>query len=144
MVSEVRKLLPEIKTLIFSIEKKAGKIDRLFKEFHIDGYVGKGRGDARELKKAILSLDENKKYLSLENKYNISKNTIELSSTELTILQLLSEGILQKNIPHHLQGKGLKSTSLSFVEKTISSLKDTFRANSSEHLIAQCKDLGII
>ncbi len=144
LVSEVRKLLPEITTLIFSIEKKAGKIDRLFKEFHIDGYVGKGRGDARELKKAILSLDENKKYLSLENKYNISKNTIELSSTELTILQLLSEGILQKNIPQHLQGKGLKSTSLSFVEKTISSLKDTFRANSSEHLIAQCKDLGII
>ncbi len=90
LVSEVRKLLPEIKTLIFSIEKKAGKIDRLFKEFHIDGYVEKGRGDARELKKAILSLDENKKYLSLENKYNISKNTIELSSTELTILQLLS------------------------------------------------------
>ena len=144
LVSEVRKLLPEIKTLIFSIEKKAVKIDCLFKKYNIDGYVGKGRGDVQELKKAIVSIAENKKYLSAEIKYNIKKNTIELTTTELTILQLLSQGILQKNIPHYLNEKNIKPSSLSFVEKNISSLKDTFLANSTEHLIALSKDLGII
>lgn len=144
LVAEVKQILPEIKTLIFSIEKKARKIDCLFKDYHIDGYVGKGRGDVRELKKAIISIAENKKYLSAENKYNIKKNTLELTSMELTILQLLSQGTLQKNIPNQLQEKGIKPSSLSFVEKNISSLKDTFQANSTEQLVALGKDLGII
>lgn len=141
LVMEIRKIIPDIKIIIFSIERKPTLIKDLFDNYHIDGYVTKGRGDAHEIKKAVKTISENTKYYPSVFKKN---HVIEISNIEYQILKSLSKGIIQKNIPAYLQEKNIKPNSLSSVEKTLSGLKESFCANSNEHLISITKDLGII
>lgn len=145
LIVEARKLLPNLKILVFSGEKRPQIIKELFNDLQIDGYVNKGRMDGKNLKTAINTIFENKKYISSENLINLRKtDTIELTAVEYAILKLLSEGILQKDMPEMLKEKSLKPNSLSSVEKTLNYLKETFAAKSNEHLIAICKDLGVL
>lgn len=144
LIAETKKALPQLKTLVFSVEKKPQIIKALFDDQNIDGFVNKGRQDVHELKRAINTIYKNEKYISHENIVNLRRNTIELTTIEYNIIRSLSEGILQKNIPDVLKSKKLKPCSLSSVEKSLNQLKDNFRANNNEQLIAICKDLGII
>ena len=145
LIVEARKLLPNLKILVFSGEKRPQIIKELFSDLRIDGYVNKGRMDGKNLKTAINTIFENKKYISSENLINLRKtDTIELTAVEFSILKLLSEGILQKDMTEILKERSLKPNSLSSVEKTLNYLKETFAAKSNEHLIAICKDLGVL
>lgn len=145
LIVEARKLLPNLKILVFSGEKRPQIIKELFSDLRIDGYVNKGRMDGKNLKTAINTIFENKKYISSENLINLRKtDTIELTAVEYSILKLLSEGILQKDMTEMLKERSLKPNSLSSVEKTLNYLKETFAAKSNEHLIAICKDLGVL
>lgn len=145
LIFESRKILPELKVLVFSSEKRPQIIKELFNNSQIDGFVSKGRMDVKNLEKAITVIFEGEKYLSPQNLMQLrATDTIELTSVEYSILKLLSEGVLQKDMTDILKGKSLKPNSLSSVEKTLSSLKETFMAKSNEHLIAICKDLGVL
>lgn len=145
LIVEARKLLPHLKILVFSGEKRPQIIKELFSDLRIDGYVNKGRMDGKNLKTAINTIFENRKYISSENLINLRKtDTIELTAVEYSILKLLSEGILQKDMTEMLKERSLKPNSLSSVEKTLNYLKETFAAKSNEHLIAICKDLGVL
>lgn len=145
LIVEARKLLPNLKILVFSGEKRPQIIKELFSDLRIDGYVNKGRMDGKNLKTAINTIFENKKYISSENLINLRKtDTIELTAVEFSILKLLSEGIFQKDMTEILKERSLKPNSLSSVEKTLNYLKETFAAKSNEHLIAICKDLGVL
>lgn len=145
LIVEARKLLPNLKILVFSGEKRPQIIKELFSDLRIDGYVNKGRMDGKNLKTAINTIFENRKYISSENLINLRKtDTIELTAVEYSILKLLSEGILQKDMTEMLKERSLKPNSLSSVEKTLNYLKETFAAKSNEHLIAICKDLGVL
>lgn len=145
LIVEARKLLPTLKILVFSGEKRPQVIKELFSNLEIDGFVSKGRMDVKNLKTAISTIFENKKYISSENLINLRKtDTIELTAVEFSILKLLSEGIFQKDMTEMLKEKSLKPNSLSSVEKTLNYLKETFAAKSNEHLIAICKDLGVL
>ncbi|WP_373707953.1 response regulator [Kaistella sp.] len=145
LIVEARKLLPNLKILVFSGEKRPQIIKELFSDLRIDGYVNKGRMDGKNLKTAVETIFENKTYLSSENLINLRKtDTIELTSVEFSILKLLSEGVLQKDMTEILKQRSLKPNSLSSVEKTLNYLKETFAAKSNEHLIAICKDLGVL
>lgn len=141
LIKEIKKIIPDIKIIVFSIERKPSLIKELFDNYYIDGYVAKGRGDAHEIKKAVKTVFENAQYYPSVFKKN---HVIEISPIEYQILKSLSKGIIQKNIPAYLQEKNIKPNSLSSVEKTLSSLKESFSANSNEHLISITKDLGII
>lgn len=141
LIKEIRKLIPEIKIIVFSIERKPATIKKLFDIYRIDGYVAKGRGDAQEIKKAVKKIEEGGTfYPSVLKKTNV----IEISPIEFQILKMLSNGVIQKNIPAFLQEKNIKPNSLSSVEKTLNTLKENFGANNNEQLIAITKDLGII
>ncbi len=145
LIIEARKLLPTLKVLVFSGEKHSQVIKELFSDLEIDGFVSKGRMDVKNLKTAISTIFENKKYISSENLINLRKtDTIELTAVEFSILKLLSEGIFQKDMTEILKERSLKPNSLSSVEKTLNYLKETFAAKSNEHLIAICKDLGVL
>lgn len=145
MVTEIRTIHPSIKIIFFSAEKKSGIIDSLFKDYHINGYVRKGRNDGKELKKAIDSVFNGDNYLSLEARQNIRKlNSYEFSSFDVTLICLLSQGILQKNIPTYLVNNNIKPNSISSIEKRLNILKEELGINNNEQLIAFCKDLGII
>ncbi|KMQ64067.1 transcriptional regulator [Chryseobacterium sp. BLS98] len=145
LILKIRELVPDLKVIVFSGEHKSGIIDSLFNEYQINGFVRKARNDSKELKKAIASVYINENYLSLDLKQEVKKlNNYEFTSYDITLVSLLSQGVLQKNIPTYLQNNNIKPNSLSSVEKRLNSLKENLNVASNEQLVAFCKDLGII
>lgn len=136
---------PELKVIVFSGEHRLGVIDLLFSELKINAFVRKARSDAKELKKAIEAVYDGETYISHDLKLPVkSMNTLEFSNYDIILLQLLSEGILQKNIPQILQEREIHPNSLSSVEKRMNAMKLALTVKNNEQLIAYCKDLGII
>lgn len=145
LIRKVKELQPSLKVIVFSGEHKPGIIDSLFNEYQINGYVRKARHDSKELKKSIASVFINEKYIPLELKQDLKKfNSYVFSAYQITLVSLLAKGVLQKNIPDHLKEKGMKSSSLSSIEKKLNSLKEDLQVTSNEQLVAFCKDIGII
>lgn len=145
LIQKVREIQPALKVIVFSGQHKSGIIDSLFKNYHINGYVRKARNDSKELKKSIASVFINENYLSTDLKQEVKKfNNYEFSAYDITLVTLLSKGILQKNIPVHLQEKDIRPNSLSSIEKKLNSLKEDLEVTSNEQLVAFCKDIGII
>lgn len=145
LIKAVKELQPSLKTIVFSAEHKSGIIDSLFKECGINGFVRKARNDAKELKRAITTVYEGSNYLSLDLKQEVKRlNSYEFSEYDITLVSLLSQGVLQKNIPVYLQNNNIKPNSLSSVEKRLNNLKEELRITNNEQLIAFCKDLGLI
>jgi hypothetical protein len=140
-----RDLYPELKVIVFSGEHRIGVIDLLFNEFGINGYVKKARSDSKELKKAIETVYNGDSYISHDLKLPTkSANTIEFSNYDIILLRLLSDGILQKNIPKKLQEQNIYPNSLSSVEKRINAMKLALAVKNTEELIASSKNIGII
>ncbi|WP_295230477.1 response regulator [uncultured Chryseobacterium sp.] len=145
LIRKIREIHPSIKIIVFSGEHKPGVIDTLFNEYQINGYVRKARNDSKELKKSIASVFINENYLSADLKQEVKKlNNYEFSAYDITLVSLLAKGILQKNIPKHLEDRNLKPNSLSSVEKKLNTLKEDLEVTSNEQLVAFCKDIGII
>lgn len=145
LIKNCRDIQPELKVIVFSAEHRLGIIDLLFSNLNINAFVRKARLDSRELKKAIEMSYEDEKYISHELKLPArSMNTLELSNYDISILQLLSEGVLQKNIPNKLKERDIYPNSLSSVEKRINTMKIALTVKNTEELIASCRELGII
>jgi len=145
LIKEIRDLQPSLKVIVFSGEHKTGVIDSLFNDYQINGYVRKARHDSKELKKSIASVYIGESYLSFDLKQEMKKfNNYEFSTYDITLVSLLSKGVLQKNIPAHLEERNIRPSSLSSVEKRLNSLKEDLEVNSNEQLVAFCKDIGII
>lgn len=145
LIKSCRKIDPKLKVIVFSGEHRLGVIDLLFKELKIDAFVRKARSDSKELKKAIEAVYNDETYISHNLKLPVkSANTLEFSNYDIILLQLLSDGILQKNIPKKLQEKNIYPNSLSSVEKRVNAMKLILAANNIEELITSSKDIGII
>ena len=145
LIEAVKAIQPNLKVIVFSVEKKADMVDNLFKEYHIDGFVAKGREDSKELKKAIQTVFVGGMHLELDMKRSIKqKNTYEITSYDVTLVSLLSNGILLKDIPNHLKQNNIKPASQSSVEKRLGSLKESLQISSNHQLVAFFKDLGSI
>lgn len=145
LIKTIKAIHPSLKTIVFSAEHKSGVIDSLFKEYGINGFVRKARNDSKELKKAIASVYDNKNYLSLDLRQDVKQlNSYEFTEYDIILVSLLSQGVLQKNIPTYLQNNNIKPNSLSSVEKKLNNLKEELQITNNEQLIAFCKDLGLI
>ena len=145
LIKACRDIDPELKVIVFSAEHRLGVIDLLFSELKINAFVRKARLDSKELKKAIEAVYQNETYISHDLKLPVkSMNTLEFSNYDIVLLRLLSEGILQKNIPQILQEKDIYPNSLSSIEKRMNAMKLALTVKNNEQLIAYCKDLGII
>ena len=145
LIAAARKVQPDLKILVFSAENKPAIIEMLYNELHIDGYIRKARYDARELKQAIAELLQHRQYLPRHIMQLInSKNAYDFSDYEVTIISLLAGGMLQKDIPAHLQQHQIKPWGLSSVEKKLNQMRDALNFTKNEQLVAFCKDKGII
>jgi two-component system capsular synthesis response regulator RcsB len=145
LIKAVRNLQPALKVIVFSAENKPAVIDALFTELTINGYVRKARNDAKDLKRAIDTIYKGNKYISVDLKQTIKeKNSYELTDYDITIISLLSQGMLQKEIPLRLQQDNIKPSGLSSVEKRFNLIKEVLGFSNNEQLIAYCKDMGII
>lgn len=145
LIRAVKDVQPDLKIIVFSAENRSAIIDELFKTLTIAGYVRKARRDAQHLKEALQAVYNNKPYLAPDLKQSIrEKNSHEFSTLDVTIISLLSQGVLQKDIPYYLQQKNIKPSGLSSIEKRLSLMKEVLEFSKNEQLIAYCKDIGVI
>jgi two-component system capsular synthesis response regulator RcsB len=145
LIKTVRDLQPGIKILVFSVDGKPAVVDCLFKELCINAFVRKARRDVTELKLALEAVSKGRKYLSTGLRQSIKEsNTYDFKEYDITLIKLLSSGVLQKDIPQHLQENGISPSGLSSVEKRLNHIRESLNFTKNEQLIAFCKDVGVI
>lgn len=145
LIRAVKGVQPDLKIIVFSAEGRSTVVDTLFKTLPIDGYVRKARRDAQHLKQALQAAYQHQRYLSPDLKQAVREsNTYEFSEFDISIISLLSQGLLQKDIPIYLQQKSIKPSSLSSIEKRLNAMKEAFDFSKNEQLVAYCKDIGLI
>ena len=146
LIEAVKKVQPDIKTIVFSIEDKTFRIKSLFNNHGIDAYVSKGRESIPELKKAIQRINNNQ-----ENNYSDELSLIlrnqslfEIEAYDISILKSLSKGYTLDDISAEFKDSGIIPNGGSSLEKRINKLKIYFKASNNVHLIAITKDLGLV
>jgi len=145
LIASAREIQPDLVILVFSAEGKAAVIEMLFDAQNIDGYVRKGRNDAKELKMAIDHIGRNQRYFPRHLIELVKqKNAHEFTKFDVIILSLLAQGIRQKDIPAYLQQNNIRPSGLSSVEKRLNHMKEVLEFSNNEQLIAYCKDMGIV
>lgn len=145
LIARIRALQPNIKVIVFSLESKINVVDSLFDDLDIDGYVRKARYDAEDLKRAIQSVSQNKKYRSADLMHSRGlAHTYDFKNIDIEIITLLSDGRSQKELPALLKSKQLKPAGLSSIEKRLNQIKAVLDISNNGQLIAYCKDKKII
>ncbi|WP_367757845.1 response regulator [Flavobacterium sp. WC2421] len=146
LIEAVKKIQPEIKTIVFSIEDKTYRIKSLFNDLGINAYISKGRNSIPELQKAIRSIYQNEeKIISSELSYALrDKSLIEIEAYDIYLLKFLSKGQTLDEIGIEFKAASISPNGSSSIEKRINKLKIYFKANNNVHLIAIAKDLGLV
>ncbi|WP_432221016.1 response regulator [Flavobacterium sp. TMP13] len=142
LIEAVKKIQPDIKTIVFSIEDKSYLISKLHTQLKIDAYVMKGRNSIENLKQTVHKL-----YLQKEIKVTLAKGSIgliEIDQYDVSLLKLLANGLSIQEISGEFSRQNCIPNSTSSIEKKINKLKIYFKATNNVHLIALTKDLGII
>ncbi|MEG9326479.1 DNA-binding response regulator [Salinimicrobium catena] len=136
---------PNLKILVNSIEDHPQTVKALWDSGNIEGYVCKDRHGMRDLREAILKLDNGEQYNSeaIENALQ-QKNLFTLSDFEINILSFISNGFTQDEIQERLKQKNISPNSKSAVEKRLKELREQFNARTTPHLIGIVKDLNLI
>jgi DNA-binding NarL/FixJ family response regulator len=137
LIKAVKELQPAIKVLVFSSENRALIANELFKELNIDAYVPKARHDAKDLKLAIETIYQNKKYVSA-NLRQKEENIHHFTDYDIMIVSLLSSGKSQKEMPDFLKQKNMEPWGLSSIEKRLNLIKTSLNITNNGQLIAHC------
>ncbi|SHG96050.1 DNA-binding response regulator, NarL/FixJ family, contains REC and HTH domains [Flavobacterium fluvii] len=146
LIAAIKKIQPDIKTIVFSIEDKSFRVKSLFNNLGINAYVTKGRDSIPELKRAISEIfNTNSKIVSTGLSHALrSKSLIEIETYDIEILKLLSKGYILNEISTEFKNTGVAPNGSSSLEKRINRLKIYLKANNNVHLIAIAKDLGLV
>lgn len=146
LITAVKKIQPNIKTIVFSEEDKSFKIKSLFKDVNINAFVYKGRDGISELKKAVQVVCREDTIISSLANPHTSKDDflVEIEEYDIYILKRLSFGYSSQEISSDFKKSGVIPNSSSSIEKQINKLKIYFRARNNTHLIAISKDMGIL
>jgi DNA-binding NarL/FixJ family response regulator len=146
LIEAVKKIQPDIKTIVFSIEDKSYRIKSLFNNLGINAYVSKGRNSIPELKNAVESIFKtDEKNISSGLTYTLNdKSLYEIEAYDISLLKLLSKGCILDEISVEFKNTGIIPNGSSSIEKRINKLKIYFKANNNVHLIAIAKDLGLV
>lgn len=146
LIEAVKKVQPNIKTIVFSIEDKSFRIKSLFNNLGINAYVSKGRDSIPELKKSIQRIYNNEEIKpSAEISHALrDKSLFEIESYDISLLKSLSKGLTLEEISSEFKDSGIIPNGSSSLEKRINKLKIYFKANNNVHLIAITKDLGLV
>ena len=146
LIAAAKKVQPDLKTIVFSIEDKSFRIKSLFNNLGINAFIAKGRNSIPELKNAISGIfNEETKIISAELSTALKdKSLIEIESYDIEILKLLSNGYILDEISSEFKTLGIIPNGSSSLEKRINRLKIDFKANNNVHLIAIAKDLGLV
>lgn len=146
LIDAVKKLQPNIKTIVFSIEDKSFRIKSLFNNSGINAYVSKGRNSIPQLKNAVQNIfNSDEKIISSELSHLLrDKSILEIEAYDISLLKLLSKGLILDEIALEFKDSGIAPNGSSSIEKRINKLKIYFKASNNVHLIAIAKDLGLV
>ena len=146
LIEAVKKIQPDIKTIVFSIEDKSYRIKSLFNNLGINAYVSKGRNSIPELKNAVESIFKtDEKSISSGLTYTLNDKSLhEIEAYDISLLKLLSNGCILDEISVEFKNTGIIPNGSSSIEKRINKLKIYFKANNNVHLIAIAKDFGLV
>ncbi len=146
LIEAVKKIQPDIKTIVFSIEDKSFRIKSLFNTLKINAYISKGRDSIPELQNAIQRIYNHEDVkLTVAIAHALRDNSLfEIESYDITLLKSLSNGLTLDEISTNFKSTGIVPNGSSSLEKRINRLKIYFKANNNVHLIAITKDLGLV
>ena len=145
LIKAAKEVQPDLKVIVFSSIDRISLIEDLFRNYQIDAYVRKARHDGQHFREALKAVANNKIYQSPDIRLALrSKNSHEFTNMDIQIISSLSQGILQKNIPHILQEKNIKPSGLSSIEKRLNLMKEVLGFTKNEQLVLYCKDKGLI
>lgn len=145
LVAEAKKIDANLKVIVYSIENRIHPIRHLFDDLGIDGYVLKGRNNIPELRKAIQTVFDGRRYQSDEISMMANNRSLEeIEIYDVLLLTFLARGISQSEISEELQRQAVSPSSVSSVEKRLNRLKVILGANNNIQLIVIAKDLGLI
>ena len=146
LIDAVKKIQPNIKTIVFSIEDKSFRIKSLFNNSGINAYVSKGRNSIPQLKNAVQNIfNSDEKIISDELSHLLKdKSILEIETYDISLLKLLSKGLILDEIALEFKNSEIIPNGTSSIEKRINKLKIYFRASNNVHLIAIAKDLGLV
>ncbi|WP_333660775.1 DNA-binding response regulator [Chishuiella changwenlii] len=144
LVAETKTIQPELKVIAFSIEKKVQIIDELFNQSKINGYVSKGRNDAKELKNTIKKVFAGETVIPQDILNSLRNNSFEVTDYDIRLLDLLAKGWKQHEIMDNFKDEGLHPNSRSAIEKRLNDLRESLNAKNNIEMIVICKDMGII
>jgi len=145
LIAKAREIQPDLKVLVFSADQKELTIKMLIDQLEVDGYVRKARNDAKELKMAIEHISQNRTYFPRQVLQLIHRsNAHEFTEFDIAVIELLAQGVRQKDIPTFLAEKKIQPSGLSSVEKRLNYIREQLDCTNNEQLGAFCKDKGVI
>lgn len=146
LISQVKKLQPNLKIIVFSIESSIGKINKLINEYSVNAFVSKGREEITEVINAIKAVSQNENYYSESVKKMLRSydNISDVTKTDTLVLKLLANGLKQNKLPEYLKKHNIPSSSKRAIEYRIDRLKTILNAETIPHLISVAKDIGLI
>lgn len=140
LISAVKKIQPSIKIIVLSIENRTRNIKNIHDNYNIDAFISKGRGDLKELIKAINDVYQGKNYTSnIEHENHVN----DITDEDIELVRLLSTKKVDE-ISLILKNQNVKACSISSINKRIKHLKDIVNANSLGELIKIFFEMGLL
>lgn len=145
IIEQLKKEMPHLKIIVYSVEDRLQKVRQLINQLKISAYVCKGRNGLVDLSKAILSVHDNRLFLSPQIEQALhDRNNIEIDDYDIKLLNYLALGNSKERISEFFKNAGISPNSLSSIEKKQGKLFIKFNAHNTAHLIGIVKDLGLI
>lgn len=144
LIYGAKKVQPNLKVIVFSVEKRVKIIDDLYKIYHINGFVSKARNDGKDLKNTIRKAF-NGEIVIPQKMLNVMRHTsFEFNSYDIKLLELLAKGYKQNEIKTYLKEHNMRPYSIRSIEKRLNELRESLGAKNNIEMIVICKDIGII
>lgn len=144
LIDEVKKIQPDLKIVVFSIENKPAIVDELFRKYNINGFVSKGRNDGKELKNTLRKTYKGETVIPQEIINSIRNQSFVFSDYDTLLVELLAKGLKQNQIEMHFKKNNITPDSKSSIEKRLGELRENLNAKNNIEMIVMCKDIGII
>ncbi|PXW14512.1 MULTISPECIES: DUF5932 domain-containing protein [unclassified Chryseobacterium] len=144
LIFEAKKVQPGLKTVVFSVEKKAKTIDDLYKTYQVDGFVSKARRDGQDLKSTIRKIFNGETVIPQEVLNTMRHISSEFDVYDMKLIELLAKGHKQSEISTYLKEHRMTPYGIRSIEKRLSELRDSLSAKNNIEMIVICKDIGII
>src|SRR6218665_92589 len=117
-IDAIRKIQPDLKIIVYSIEDKSFRIKSLFEKQQINAFVHKGRNSIEQLKTAIQNVYNAASYISPNLQHIFREtNTRDINEFDLQLIKQLSLGVSQDEMEAKFKELGISPSSKSSIEK---------------------------